>query len=157
MAGRRRSWAPAAALESDGRAPYTELARQVDSTALTIRRRTERLAGRAVRLAAEVDLALLGVHAEAQLWITLALHALDRTAQALSHNTQIRFTAATTGPANLPATVAAIDLHALQDLLTDSLGALQDIVAVETTPILNTAKRAGLLRARPPHVPPRGR
>ncbi|MGI5192741.1 AsnC family transcriptional regulator [Streptomyces sp. CA-288835] len=134
------------ALAVDGRATYTDLARHANTTALTARRRVERLTGHAVRLATEVDLPLLGIHTEALLWISVAPGALERTALALSSHPQIRFTAATTGSANLLAAVAATNLDALYHLLTVSLDGLQDIAAVETTPILMTLKRTGLLR-----------
>ncbi|MFK4272746.1 Lrp/AsnC family transcriptional regulator [Streptomyces milbemycinicus] len=132
------------ALYADGRATYTDLARRAHTTPLAARRRTERLIGRAVRLATEVDLALLGIGADALLWITVAPHALDATAHALSGNSQVRFTAATTGPANLLAAVAATDLEALYRLFTETLDGLPHITALETTPILMTFKRAGL-------------
>ncbi|MFI9272983.1 AsnC family transcriptional regulator [Kitasatospora sp. NPDC052896] len=142
-----------AALADNGRATYTELARHARTTALTARRRTERLAGRVVRLATEVDLALLGVHAEALLWITVAPGGLAETAQALSSHPQIRFTAATTGPANLLAAVAATDLAELYELLTGTVGGFRWIASIETTPILTTYKRAGLIRRQPDRPP----
>ncbi|ASU86088.1 AsnC family transcriptional regulator [Nocardiopsis gilva YIM 90087] len=133
-------------LADNGRATYTELARRARTAALTARRRTDLLADRVVRLATEVDLALLGIHAEALLWMTVAPGGLDATAHALSRHPQIHFTAATTGPANLMAAAAAADLDALYSLLTDTIGGLRHVTGIETTPILATFKRAGLPR-----------
>ncbi|MGW7005310.1 Lrp/AsnC family transcriptional regulator [Streptomyces sp. NPDC054933] len=141
------------ALTDNGRATYTELADRAQITALTARRRTDLLVGSAVRLATAVDLALLGIHAEALLWMTVAPSGLDETAQALSRHPQIRFTGATTGPANLLATVAAADLDALYSLLADTIGSLQHIVGIETTPILTTFKRDGVIRRQPDQTP----
>lgn len=42
--------------------------------------------------------------------------------------------------------VAATDLDALYDFLTTTIGPLSQITAVETTPLLATAKRTGLIR-----------
>nr|WSY50052.1 Lrp/AsnC family transcriptional regulator [Streptomyces sp. NBC_00886] len=139
------------ALTEDGRATYTDLAHRAGTTALTARRRLDALVhGLVVRLATEVDLALLGIHAEALLWITVQPGALQETAQTLSTHPQVRFTAATTGPANLLITVAATDLDALYTFLTTTIGTLRQITAVEITPLLATAKRTGLIRRAPP-------
>lgn len=136
-----------AALVEDGRAPYTELAHRADTTPLTARRRLELLVnGHVVRIATEVDLAVLGIHAEALLWINVAPGALEQTGQQLSGHAQVRFTAATTGPANLLVAVAAADLNALYVFLSDTVGALEHITAIEATPILTGVKRTGLVR-----------
>ncbi len=139
------------ALTEDSRATYTDLAHRAGTTALTARRRLDALvSGLVVRLATEVDLALLGIHAEALLWITVQPGALQETAQTLSAHPQVRFTAATTGPANLLITLAATDLDALYTFLTTTIGTLDQIVAVEITPLLATAKRTGLIRRATP-------
>lgn len=136
------------ALIEDGRAGYTELAHRVGSTALTVRRRLEALfRDQVLRPATEVDLALLGVHAEALLWISVQPGALEATALALTEHPHVRFAAATTGPSNLLIALAATDLDALYTFLTTTIGPLEQITAVETTPLLATAKRTGLIRA----------
>ncbi|WP_234025047.1 MULTISPECIES: Lrp/AsnC family transcriptional regulator [unclassified Streptomyces] len=135
------------ALGEDGRATYADLARHAGTTALTARRRLDALLrGHVLRLATELDLALLGAHAEAVLWIAVQPGALHRTAQALSVHPHVRFCAATTGPANLVVALAAADLDALYAFLTDSIGPLDGITAIETTPLLTTIKRTGLIR-----------
>ncbi|WP_308407456.1 Lrp/AsnC family transcriptional regulator [Streptomyces olivochromogenes] len=135
------------ALTEDGRATYTDLARRADTTALTARRRLDALVrGHVLRLATEVDLALLGAHAEALLWIAVRPGALRETAQTLSFHPQVRFCAATTGPANLVVALAATDLDALYTFLTDAVGPLEGITAIDTTPLLATVKRTGLIR-----------
>ncbi|HWG24183.1 Lrp/AsnC family transcriptional regulator [Actinospica sp.] len=134
-------------LAEDGRATYTELAQRADTTPLTARRRLDALVrGKVVRLATEVDLALLGIHAEALLWITVQPGALEETAQILGNHPQVRFAAATTGSANLLIAVAATDLNALYGFLTTEVGPLGQITGVEITPLLATAKRTGLPR-----------
>ncbi|WP_369386852.1 Lrp/AsnC family transcriptional regulator [Streptomyces sp. CG1] len=136
-----------AALAEDGRSTYTELARRAGTTALTARRRLETLVrGQVVRLATEVDLALIGAHTEALLWITVQPGALQETGETLAGHPQVRFTAATTGPANLLVAVAAADLDALYAFLVTVIGPLGGITAIDTTPLLATAKRTGLTR-----------
>ncbi|MEV6025195.1 Lrp/AsnC family transcriptional regulator [Streptomyces sp. NPDC052036] len=136
-----------AALTEDGRASYTDLARRADTTALTARRRVEALAGgQVIRLATEVDLARLGIRAEALLWITVAPGGLEETGRQFSRHPQVRFTSATTGPANLLVAVAAADLDALYHFLSDTVGALPHITTLEVAPILTGVKRTGLVR-----------
>lgn len=135
------------ALTEDGRATYTDLARRAGTTALTARRRLEALLeGQVLRLATELDLALLGAQTEALLWIAVRPGALQQTAQTLSTHPHVRFCAATTGPANLVAAVAAANLDALYTFLTDTIGALDGVTAIDTTPLLATVKRTGLIR-----------
>ncbi|MCZ0992078.1 AsnC family transcriptional regulator [Streptomyces noursei] len=136
-----------AALTEDGRATYTELARRAGTTALTARRRLDALVrGQVVRPATEIDLALLGAHAEALLWIAVRPGALQETARILAVHPQVRFCAATTGPANLVVALAAADLDALYTFLTDAVGPLSGVTALDTTPLLATVKRTGLIR-----------
>lgn len=135
------------ALIEDGRAPYTDLAHYADTTALTARRRLEALVGgQVLRLATEVDLARLGVRAEALLWITVASGGMEETGRQLSRHPQVRFAAATTGPANLLVAVAAADLDALYLFMSGTIGVLEHISTVEVTPILAGVKRTGLVR-----------
>jgi DNA-binding Lrp family transcriptional regulator len=135
------------ALTEDGRATYTDLARRSGTAALTARRRLEALVnGRVLRLATELDLALLGARTEALLWIAVQPGALEETAQTLSIHPQVRFCAATTGPANLVVAVAAANLDALYTFLTDTVGLLETVTAIDTTPLLATVKRTGLIR-----------
>lgn len=136
-----------AALCEDGRATYTDLARRAGTTALTARRRLEALVdGQVLRLATELDLALLGAQTEALLWIAVQPGALQETAHTVSTHPHVRFCAATTGPANLVVAVAAADLDALYTFLTDTVGPLSAVTAIDTTPLLATVKRTGLIR-----------
>ncbi|MFC9932292.1 Lrp/AsnC family transcriptional regulator [Streptomyces sp. NPDC127190] len=136
-----------AAVTEDGRATYTDLARRAGTTALTARRRLEALVeGQVLRLATELDLALLGAQTEALLWIAVQPGALQETARTLSTHPHVRFCAATTGPANLVVAVAAANLDALYTFLTDTVGPLDGVTAIDTTPLLATVKRTGLIR-----------
>jgi DNA-binding Lrp family transcriptional regulator len=70
------------ALIDDARASYTDLARRINTTSVTARRRVEALvSGQFVRLATEVDLARLGIRAEALLWINVAPGGLEETGE----------------------------------------------------------------------------
>ncbi|MFB6931352.1 Lrp/AsnC family transcriptional regulator [Streptomyces chartreusis] len=87
-----------------------------------------------LRLATELDLALLGAHTEALLWITVRPGALQKTAQTLGAHPHVRFCAATTGPANLLVALAATNLDALYTFLTDTVGSLDGVTSIDTAP-----------------------
>ncbi|MFD8508875.1 Lrp/AsnC family transcriptional regulator [Streptomyces sp. NPDC059687] len=135
------------ALVEDARMTYGELAHRTGRTPRAVQRRLHALVeAHVVRLATEVDLALLGVHAEALLWITVDPGAWEETGQILSQHPQVRFTAATTGSSSLLVAVAATDLSALYTFLTGTVGALTGVSAIEVTPLLTGVKRTGLVR-----------
>lgn len=138
------------ALTNDGRATYSHLAEAAGTTATTARRRVETLIrDQVIRPAAEMDLALLGAHAEALLWMNVEPGGLTRTAQALCAQSEVRFVAATTGATNLFVAVAAADLAGMYRFLTETVGSLEQIKEIETTPILRTVLRTGLRRHAP--------
>ncbi|MFI5777675.1 Lrp/AsnC family transcriptional regulator [Nocardia sp. NPDC051570] len=135
------------ALTVDGRAGYGELAEQAGLTAVTARRHLAALVrARMIRIATEMDLALLGIGVETLLWLTVRPSDLEGTARALSDHPHVRFAAATTGATNLLIAVATTDPNALYLFLTETLGPLSGIVSVETVPILSTVKRTGITR-----------
>ncbi|MBL1111326.1 Lrp/AsnC family transcriptional regulator [Streptomyces sp. 110] len=135
------------ALVEDSRMTYGELAQRTGRTPRAVRRRLDTLVeAYVVRLATEVELSLLGVRAEALLWITAGPGALEETGRILSRHPQVRFTSATTGSSNLLVAVAATDPGALYTFLTGTVGALPDVSGLEVTPILAGVKRTGLVR-----------
>ena len=134
-------------LTINARAGYSELATLLGTSASTVRRRLDTLlAAHIVRLACEVDLSLLGIGSEALLWIATGPAALEAAGNALSRHPQVRFTAATTGAANLLVAVAAENLSGLYEFLTRTVGSLDDVRDLEVTPILNSVKRTGRVR-----------
>ncbi len=135
------------ALTENARADYATLAERTGTTPRTARRRLEALLhDGTVRLVTETDLALLGLRTKAQLWLSVEPSALQAAGERLSREPAVRFTAATTGPANLLVMVTTTDLDALYRFLTDTVGAMTQITSVDTTPVLATVKRTGLTR-----------
>ncbi|WP_206676621.1 AsnC family transcriptional regulator [Mycobacteroides franklinii] len=136
-----------AALVDDGRASYADLADRTGTTALTARRRLNTLLdGGFLRLVTEIDLALLGIGTEALIWMNVAPAHLGTIADQLSRHPEVRLVAATTGPHNLLVAVAVADLAALYCFLTETIGDLAHITAMEVTPTLTGLKRAGQIR-----------
>jgi DNA-binding Lrp family transcriptional regulator len=134
-------------LTVNSRAGYSELATVLGTSASTVRRRMETLvSAHMVRLACEVDLSLLGIASEALLWIATGPRSLEAAGNALSRHPQVRFTAATTGAANLLVAVAAENLNGLYTFLTETVGPLDDVRSLEVTPILTSVKRTGRVR-----------
>lgn len=139
------------ALAEDARSPYTALAGRAGVSPLTARRRLDALVqGHVVRLATEVDVALLGIRAETLLWLSVAPGNLPAAGRTLSRHPCVRFAAAVTGRADLLVAVATDGPGGLYGFLTGTLAALDGVVSVETTPLLATVKRTGLTRSRMP-------
>jgi DNA-binding Lrp family transcriptional regulator len=134
-------------LAANARTSYSDLATRLGTSASTVRRRLDLIvSGHTVRLACEVDLSLLGINAEALLWIATGPGNLEAIGYELSRHPQVRFAAATTGAANLLVAVAAKDLSGLYTFLTKTIGSIDDIRQLEVTRILSTVKRTGRIR-----------
>ncbi|MGC0313579.1 Lrp/AsnC family transcriptional regulator [Kitasatospora acidiphila] len=134
-------------LTANSRAGYEELATRLGTSASTVRRRLDVLvSAHMVRLACEVDLGLLGMDTEALLWIATGPGSLEAIGLELSRHPQVRFTAATTGAANLLVAVATEDLGGLYTFLTRTVGSIDDIRSLEVTRILGSVKRTGRIR-----------
>ncbi|TMS00529.1 AsnC family transcriptional regulator [Nonomuraea basaltis] len=132
------------ALSRDGRAGYADLAAVTGWSESTVKRRMEHLCS-AGALFFDMDVlpTLLDYQVEAQLWMSVPPAELDATGRALAGHPEIAFAAATTGPANLAASVVCRDDEAFYRYLTEGLGALPAIRNIETAPIIRTIKRAG--------------
>ena len=134
-------------LAANARASYGDLAARLATSASTVRRRLDLLeSAHMLRLACDVDLGLLGIHADALLWIATGPGRLEATGHQLSRHPQVRFAAATTGAANLLVAVAAEDLGGLYVFLTETVGSIDDVRGLEVTRILSSVKRTGLIR-----------
>ena len=93
-----------------------------------------------------MDLGLLGIHADALVWIATSPGRLEVIGHQLSRYPQVRFAAATTGPANLLVAVAAEDLGGLYVFPTETVESIDDVRGLEVTRILSSVKRTGLIR-----------
>ena len=90
----------------------------------------------------DVDPGALGVTTSAMLWLSVPPAHLDAVARALAEHDELAFVAATTGRTNLVTQVLCPTPAALHRYLTDRLGAIEPITALETVPILRTVKAA---------------
>ncbi|WP_405360341.1 Lrp/AsnC family transcriptional regulator [Kitasatospora sp. NBC_00085] len=135
-----------AALAEDGRTPLAELAARTGGSEATVRRRLAALT-RSGLLYFDVDVEprRLGFDIEAFCWLTVAPGRLTAVAQAVADHPEVGFAAATTGPTNLVAGLVCRDIEAFYGYLTDRLGGLDGVGALETAPVIRSVKRAGLL------------
>ncbi|MEU4115276.1 AsnC family transcriptional regulator [Kitasatospora sp. NPDC028055] len=132
-----------AALETDGRAGFEELATATGWSPTTVRRRMTELRERGVLyLDIDCDPHLLGVGTRTLLWISVAPPYLEEAGRALAGHPEVAFACATTGPTNLYATVVCADQRALYRYLTTRVAALPAVSHVETAPAIRTVKQA---------------
>ncbi|MFJ4666821.1 Lrp/AsnC family transcriptional regulator [Kitasatospora purpeofusca] len=135
-----------AALAVDGRGPLAALAAATGSPETTVRRRLAALVdGGLLFFDVDVDPRPLGFEVEAFCWLTVAPGRLAAVGRAMAEHPEVGFVAATTGPSNLVAGLVCRDTGAFYDYLTQSLGELEGVVAVETAPLLRSVKRAGMI------------
>lgn len=133
-----------AELGRDGRSSHAAIATAIHWHESTVRRRIEEL-HRSGLLHFEVDLDVrgLGMNASAMLWLKVEPSRLEAAGRALAAHPEVPFAAATTGPANVVATVLFRDTQHLYEYLTGPLAALPGVSSVETAPIIRTLKRTG--------------
>jgi DNA-binding Lrp family transcriptional regulator len=135
-----------AELLRDGRTSSAELAGRTGWSVSTVRRRIAHLRATGL-LSFQLDVVpeVLGLRAQARLWLSVAPSDLVETATRIAAHPDVTFVSATTGATNLVATAACRDNRALYRLLTEHLGGVRD---VETAPVVRTIKRTGALLPR---------
>lgn len=143
-------WPVVRALEEDGRASQRELAARTHRHESTVRRQLEELvASGTLHFDLDVDPELLGLRSRAILWMSVAPSALMEVGTSLASYRQVRFVAATTGSANLMASVACLDDGALFDFLTQQVAGMEGVSRLETSPVVRPLKmHATLTRQR---------
>ncbi|WP_394616612.1 Lrp/AsnC family transcriptional regulator [Lentzea sp. JNUCC 0626] len=132
-----------AVLQADGRAGFAELATKAGTSESTARRRVEHLRKTAVlELQLDADPALFGFATQARVWMRVQPRHLAEVGAALATHPEVYFAAATTGPANLVASVTCRGSGDLYRYQTESIGVLDGVSEFEAAPVLRTLKRA---------------
>ncbi|MCS7477979.1 Lrp/AsnC family transcriptional regulator [Umezawaea endophytica] len=132
------------ALALDGRATYPVLAAATGWSQSRVARRIDALrAAGLLSFDVDVDTELLGYRAEARLWASVPPAHLAETGATIAAHPEVAFCAATTGPTNLLISTVCRDSADLYRYLTDRLGGLPHVNAVETAPVIRTVKRVG--------------
>ncbi|MER7973925.1 Lrp/AsnC family transcriptional regulator [Streptomyces sp. NPDC096080] len=131
-----------APLRRDGRTPLGELRAATGQSESAVGRRLERLrASGVLYFEAQHRLASLGQGVGAMLWLRVAPSALADVGRALAAQREVRFAAATTGPADLVAAVGCAGTEAFYRYLSGTVGALPGVRTVETALTLRTVKQ----------------
>jgi DNA-binding Lrp family transcriptional regulator len=134
------------ALANDGRATVGELAAASGLSETTVRRRMADLqTSGTLYFDVDFEQGLLDLHVRAMLWLSVAPAQLADTGRALAEHPETAFVAATTGAANLYASVVCPDTATLYEYLTTSIASLPAVERIETVPILRTVKHSGIL------------
>ncbi|MFD2415613.1 Lrp/AsnC family transcriptional regulator [Amycolatopsis pigmentata] len=137
------------ALRKDGRTSYEALARFAGVSEPTARRRVQSLRGngRAV-VRAVIEPRLIGLPVEAMLWIRARPRDVDAIGEGLAVSPFVRYAAATMGEYQLAAQLVVADMRTLHDCVTRSPWSAR-AVSVETSLIVETPKRSGVLAGEP--------
>jgi DNA-binding Lrp family transcriptional regulator len=129
-------------LARNGRMGFAELAARADTSESTARRRVELLRrSRTLGFMLETDPRAFGYLTEARLWMSVRPSGLAAVGEALTRHPEVYFAAATTGQANLVASVTCRDSLDLYRYLTEQIGALDGVTSLESAPVLRTVKR----------------
>jgi DNA-binding Lrp family transcriptional regulator len=133
-------------LELDGRTTHRELASVTGWSQSTVRRRLTDLRASGL-LYFDVDFhhSLLDLTARGMVWLTVNPAQLSAAGAAMAGHPETAYVAATTGTANLYASVLSPSTEALYDYLTTSIARLPGLTGVETILVMRTVKRSGLL------------
>jgi DNA-binding Lrp family transcriptional regulator len=82
------------------------------------------------------------------LWLSVAPGDLEAAGRAVATHPEVPFAAATTGPTNLAVSALFRDTRHLYEYLTTSLPGLPGIRSIESSPIIGTIKRTGMIVPR---------
>jgi DNA-binding Lrp family transcriptional regulator len=130
-----------AVLRRDGRATFSELQNSTGQSESAVKRRLEHLRSTGVLyFDVQHDSESLGHGVRAMLWLTVTPSALDAAGRALAEHSEVRFAAATTGQANLTASVGSSSTGGLYTYLSEKIGALDGVQTVETALTLRRVK-----------------
>lgn len=131
-----------AMLRRDGRATLTDLQKATGQSESAVTRRLETLRSTGVLyFDVQYDHGPLGQEVGAMLWLTVAPHALAEVGRSLAAHPEVHFASATTGQANIVASVHFRSPDELYTYLSERIGALSGIQAVESALILRQVKQ----------------
>jgi DNA-binding Lrp family transcriptional regulator len=141
-----RDYAMLEVLGRDGRAPIGVLAEAAGLSPGRAARRLDALLQTGV-VYLDVDLAAvaLGFPTSAYLWLTVPPARLQDVCLALGRHDEAQFVAAITGKANVITSVTTRSLDDLYVYVTERVGSIDGVQAVEVSPVLRRIKQAGTL------------
>ncbi len=133
-------------LAHDGRRTWRDLGARLGIQPATARRRVETLmTSGLLRLRTVVQPAVIGQPVVASLWLRVTPARLEAVGRTLAAHPNVLNIAATTGLTNLSGEIAVPDDDALYSFLTDEVGRLPGVAAVDVSDGLQVIKRASLI------------
>lgn len=131
------------ALQRDGRASFSAMARALGVTEGTVRNRLSRLlADRVIRVVAVADLLKVGMHAAAITGMNVQRSKMSRALARLMEMPEIRYVAVTTGTFDIIVEVVLPDTDSLHDFLVDGLASVPGLIRTDTSMILKIHKQS---------------
>ena len=128
-------------LQADGRAAFTQIAKQAGVSETTIRARYRNLVEEGIiRNVGIVDPYALGFQAPALVGVAVEPGMADQVARAITDLPEVSYLVMTLGRFDLMVEVFCRDLHHLTRLLTQQIQTIQGIRAVETLMIARSYK-----------------
>lgn len=129
------------ALQEDGRAPFTQIARQADVSETTIRNRYHSLVEQGViRAVGVVDPYAIGLNAPAIVGVSVQASQADQVARAIVELPEVSYLVMTLGSFDLIVEIFCRDLHHLTQVVTQQIQSISGVKSTETLVIGKTYK-----------------
>jgi DNA-binding Lrp family transcriptional regulator len=136
-------------LRSDGRMSAARVAEKTGWHESRVRRRIAQLTSSgALEFDLDIDDGHIGIGTTAQCWVTVEPSALAETGALVATHAEVPYVASYSGTANLLVSLACRDAAHLYTYLTEQLGRITSIRAIETVPLIRTYKRTATTRQR---------
>ncbi len=128
-------------LQADGRLSNTEIARALEITETTVRKRIARLLDeRLISIVAVPTPEASGMNLSAIIGVSVELTAIHQVADAIRSYPEVRYVGMSAGRYDLMVEAFFTDQEHLLDFVTDKLGGLPGITNLETSIILKVVK-----------------
>lgn len=128
-------------LQADGRTPGTDIARKLRVSETTVRKRICQLVSSGlISIVAVPTPRAVGASLSAIIGISVALPQLHDTSRKLKLQPEIRYVGVSTGRYDIIVEAFFADQHHFLDFISNTLGQMQAITALETSVILDVVK-----------------
>ena len=128
-------------LQADGRTPNTEIARELRVSETTIRKRITQLVSRGlINIVAVPTPRAVGMTLSAIIGISVMLPQLHEISEELKRQPEVRYVGVSTGRYDIIVEAFFFDQRHFLEFISDKLGRMQGITALETSMILEVVK-----------------
>jgi Lrp/AsnC family transcriptional regulator for asnA, asnC and gidA len=128
-------------LQKDGRRPNTEMARELDVSETTVRKRVNRLVSTGlISVVAVPTPKVMGMTLSAIIGLSVALPQLREISERLRAQREVRYAGLSTGRYDIIIEAFFADQHHFLDFISDTLGRMDGVSGIEASVILEVAK-----------------